>query len=167
MFLDDSGRIAKLEFAEYDLLPCGRLSLRKCEVLSICSLAILALGIFYLGKKTKGDWELDTPLDEKTSKKDARRPSFSMGNLLMVIALVGISLAWWVDHNRPELEEYDIRGPVSVTFSIRTSPNSKEGGVIKDIDGIDFHGATIVLHKEKGGRVFPASSLINFHWQSE
>lgn len=85
----------------------------------------------------------------------------------MVIALVGISLAWWVDHNRPELEEYDIRGPVSVTFSIRTSPNSKEGGVIKDIDGIDFHGATIVLHKENGGRVFPTSSLINFHWQSE
>jgi len=134
---------------------------------SICSLAILALGIFYLGKKTKGDLELDTPLDEKTAKKDARRRSFSMGNLLMVIALVGISLAWWVDHNRPELEEYDIRGPVSVTFSVRTSPNSKEGGVIKDIDGIDFHGATIVLHKENGGRVFPTSSLINFHWQSE
>jgi len=110
---------------------------------------------------------MDALLDEKPLKKDAKRPSFSMGNLLMVIALVGISLAWWVDHNRPKLEEYDIRGPVRVTFTIRTSPNSKESGVIKDIDGIDFHGTTIVLHKEDGGQVFPSSSLIYFHWSSE
>ena len=90
-----------------------------------------------------------------------------MGNVLMVIALVGISLAWWVDHNRPKLEAYDIRGPVRVTFTIRTSPNSKESGVIKNIDGIDFHGTTIVLHKEDGGQVLPASSLIYFHWSRE
>tara|TARA_B100001939_G_scaffold329003_1_gene324841 strand:+ start:58 stop:459 length:402 start_codon:yes stop_codon:yes gene_type:complete len=115
----------------------------------------------------QGAIEIDTLLDEKPSKKDTKRASFSMGNLLMVIALVGICLAWWVDHNRPKLEAYDIQGPVRVTFTIRTSPNSKESGVIKDIDGIDFHGTTIVLHKEDGGQVLASSSLIYFHWSRE
>ena len=42
----------------------------------------------------QGAIEIDTLLDEKPSKKDTKRASFSMGNLLMVIALVGICLAW-------------------------------------------------------------------------
>lgn len=97
----------------------------------------------------------------------SKRLSFGVGNLLLLIALVSISLAWWVDHNRSPTQKFDVVGPVSVSYTVRTSPNSTSGGRIDGVTGIDFQGDNIVVHTTTGGTVFLGSKLIAFRWDPE
>ncbi len=103
--------------------------------------------------------------DRKASRKNANRLSFNIGNLLLLIALIGISLGWWVDRNGSHSDEYDVQGLIKVSYTIRKSPNSISGGVIENAEGIDFRGSNIVIFKMDSGVVLPANNLIDFRWQ--
>ncbi|MDA7925125.1 hypothetical protein N9B60_06955 [Mariniblastus sp.] len=105
--------------------------------------------------------------EDEVQKTRFQRPTFSMGNLLMVVALIGICLGWWVDHNRRGVQEYDIQGPVSIFYTIRTSPNSTAGGRFQGALGIDFRGSNIVVYTGDDGVVMPSSSMIDFSWKSD
>lgn len=105
--------------------------------------------------------------EKKASQKNANRLSFSMGNLLLVIALIGISLGWWVDRNGSHSDQYDVQGLINVSYTIRKSPNSTAGGSIEDAEGIDFRGSNIVVYKKDSGVVLTANNLIDFRWGKE
>ena len=111
-------------------------------------------------------------LDAESATNEGRRtpPSrlrFSMSNLLLLIALIAISMAWWVDKNRSSPQQYDIQGPVFVSYKVRTSPSSTSGGNISGVKGISYRGDNLIVHTENGGFVIPGNGLIEFIWRPE
>lgn len=105
--------------------------------------------------------------EKEESKHKAMRVSFGMGNLLLVIAIIAISLGWWVDRNRAHSDQYDVQGAIRVSYTIRKSSNSTAGGVIEGVEGIDFRGSSIVVYRNDRGVVLPANNLIDFNWVKE
>ena len=104
---------------------------------------------------------------EEGRRTSRRRISFSISNLLLLIALIAVCIAWWRDHNRERPRRYDIQGPISVSYTVRTSPTSTAGSRIKGVRGIDFQGASIAIHTLDGGIVLPSSRLISLRWNPE
>ncbi len=105
--------------------------------------------------------------EKEESKHKAKRVSFGLGNLLLVIAIIAISLGWWVDRNRAHSDQYDVQGGIRVSYTIRKSSNSTAGGVIEGVEGIDFRGSSIVVYRNDRGVVLPANNLIDFNWVKE
>lgn len=101
-------------------------------------------------------------------KVPSKRLSFSLGNLLMLVALIAVSIAWWGDRNRSSSPpKYDIPGPISVSYKVRTSPSSTSGGSIGGVKGINYRGNNVIVYTESGGAVLAGDSLIRFTWVSE
>lgn len=101
-------------------------------------------------------------------REPSRRPfSFGISNLLMLIALVAVCLAWWGSYIPATNRKFDIAGPISVSYSIRTSATSTSGSKIEGVRGIEFRGDNIVLYTTDGGVMLPGSSLIDFRWSQE
>ena len=96
-----------------------------------------------------------------------RKLSFGIGNLLLVIALVAVCLAWWQDHHREQPRVHDVPGPLSVSYSIRTSPSSTSGSDYGGVQGIDFRGDNVIVHTKSGGLILPSSRLVHFRWATE
>jgi hypothetical protein len=110
---------------------------------------------------------VDSATDEGR-KVPSKRLSFSVSNLLMLVALTAISMAWWVDRNRSSPPQgYDIPGPIFVSYKVRTSPSSTSGGNISGVTGINCQGGNIIVYTENGGTVMAGNSLIEFTWKSE
>ena len=86
---------------------------------------------------------------------------------MLFIALIAIGLAWWMDRNRVVIPRYDIPGPLTVSYTIQTSPNSTSGGRIVGVIGIDIKEDQVIVHTSKGGSVMSSSKLVHFSWQSE
>ncbi len=97
----------------------------------------------------------------------SRRFSFGVSNLMLLVAIVAISIAWWVDHNRSAPSKYDVSGPVVVSYKVRSSPTTTVGGPIVGVRGINFRGETIVIYTANGGTVFLVNRLIEFSWEPE
>lgn len=85
----------------------------------------------------------------------------------MLVTLVAICIAWWSDPRRETAKEYDVPGPLTVSYSVRTSPTSTAGNKFKGASGIDFRGNHIVVHTKDGGLILASSSLIDFHWYQD
>lgn len=108
------------------------------------------------------------PVSNDEPAGPARRMSFSISNLLLIVTLTAICIAWYVDHHRPEpeTENYDIPGPVLVSYRIRTSESSTSGSTVEAI-GINYHGNHIIVHTRSGGFLLPVSRLISFRWTNQ
>ena len=104
---------------------------------------------------------------DQSQPKVSKRFSFGIGHLLMLIALVAVCFAWWIDHNQVAPREYSIDGPLTLSYKVRTSPNSTSGGSIGGVKGIDVLNDTVIVHTEQGGTVFSSNNLINFVWNRE
>ena len=92
---------------------------------------------------------------------------FGLRDLLLLVTIIAISVAWWMDRNRVQEEAYDIQGPLTVIYTIRTSPNSTGGNKLKSVRGMDFEGGNIVIYADERGIVLSSANLIEFQWSSE
>ena len=86
----------------------------------------------------------------------------------MVIALVAISIAWWIDHNRKPAEKYDVAGPITISYVVRNEghPNGITRSTIGGAVGINFQGGNLIVYTGKSGKVVVISgaSLIECEW---
>ena len=117
----------------------------------------------YLGGEKLGA----NSVTDEGRKAPSKRLSVSMSNLLMLFTITAISIAWWVDRNRTSPQEYDIPGPIFVSYKVRTSSSSTSGGKVSGVKGINYQGNNIIVHTENGGTVMSGNSLIEFTWKQE
>ena len=96
-----------------------------------------------------------------------RKLSFGLGSLLLLVTLSAVSVAWWLEHNRPPVAQYDVTGPIWVEFQIRRNENSTPSRRIHGVLGLNFRADQITVHTAKGGVVVPKEILIEFEWFKE
>ena len=94
--------------------------------------------------------------------------TYPLSSLFLLVLAIAISLGWWVDRsriqNKPATSQYDINGPLYVSYEIRmTDGVQKKSGVIA-ASGICIHGETFTIHTESGGVLLSTASLVECSW---
>ena len=94
--------------------------------------------------------------------------TYPLSSLFMLVLAIAISLGWWVDRsriqNKPATSQYDINGPLYVSYELRmTDGVQKKSGVIA-ASGICIHGETVTIHTESGGVLLSTGSLVECSW---
>ena len=100
-------------------------------------------------------------------KVASKRLSFGIGNLLLIVLVVAVAVAWWLDRNRVAYGQYDVPGPLTVSYDVRQSSNSRISQTLGDVIGIDLKGDCVVIHTDRGGVVLPQSGLIKLTWSKD
>ena len=102
--------------------------------------------------------------DKPAPRRAVRFASFSLRDLIFLVTIIAVCVAWWIDRSRPVAKSYDIVGPVSVWYEVTVSSNSRVKRNVREASGIDFVGDNIVVFTENGGVVIAPDNLLEFHW---
>jgi hypothetical protein len=106
------------------------------------------------------------------SSRGPSRWSFNLSTLLLLVALLAFIFAWSAERNdRSKNTEpgpkYDVAGPLVVSYTLQTSPNSTAGQQHMEALGIDFKGSNVVVYTSNGGVVLPPHSLTECIWRPQ
>lgn len=109
---------------------------------------------------------MDVPSPSQSSPN--RSWSFSIREMLLVVAVLGLLFAWWTERSESPapVKQFDVEGPLVVSYSLRLSPSDTVSGT-GNYKGIDFLPTGVVIHSDRGGKFCATESIISLVWDRD
>ena len=86
--------------------------------------------------------------------------------ILRILCAVGALAAYGCGSHGPGTSENAaVSGPLTVRYTVSTSPGTSSGGTIEGVTRVEFHDGVVAVFLENGsGRIYPASRIHHFSW---